>query len=164
MQALQLAVPEVRVAFRADQLAVYTTAAFAAGAEILTVTGRAADAPSRFSIQVGLDEHLEPGDETGISPAATRFPWRFLNHSCAPTAMLSGRRLLARVPLAIGDEVTFDYDTTEWTMAEPFDCGCGHVGCRGRVAGYRHLGAGVRAALAPLVAPHLLAIARRIGC
>ncbi|MEZ6038262.1 MAG: hypothetical protein R3F29_12330 [Planctomycetota bacterium] len=160
MQSLELVVPGIRVAFRAEQLAVYATVPFAAGDEILVVFGREAGAPSRFSIQVGLDQHLEPGDETGVSPAASRFPWRFLNHACAPTAMLSGRRLLARTPLAIGDEVTFDYDSTEWEMAEPFPCGCGHVTCRGRIAGYRHLDVAARAALAPLVAPHLLTMAR----
>ncbi|MCB9878786.1 MAG: hypothetical protein H6835_14420 [Planctomycetes bacterium] len=160
MQALELAAPGVRVDRRHDQLGVFTTRGFAVGEEILTVNGRAVDGPSRYSIQVGPGVHVEPGDEPGGSPHATRFPWQFLNHACAPTAMLLGRRLLARVALVAGDEVTFDYDSTEWDMAAPFACGCGQPCCRRRIAGYRHLSREARDALAPLVAPHLLASAR----
>ncbi|KAB8242433.1 hypothetical protein BDV35DRAFT_366204 [Aspergillus flavus] len=40
-------------------------------------------------------------------------------------------------PLTVGDELTFFYPSTEWTMVQPFQCGCG-AGlrrCLGRVAG-----------------------------
>jgi hypothetical protein len=34
-----------------------------------------------------------------------------------------------------GDELTFFYPSSEWHMAQPFDCFCGSATCRGRIAG-----------------------------
>ncbi|KAJ5216559.1 uncharacterized protein N7498_002966 [Penicillium cinerascens] len=39
-------------------------------------------------------------------------------------------------PLAIGDELTFFYPSTEWEMVQPFQCNCGAQGqCRGLISG-----------------------------
>lgn len=56
-----------------------------------------------------------------------------VNHSCEPSAEMI---LVAGAPdrwevrvgpkaLAAGDEVTFFYPSSEWDMAQGFDCGCG---------------------------------------
>lgn len=37
--------------------------------------------------------------------------------------------------LEIGDELTFFYPSSEWAMAQPFDCFCGSSNCRGRIDG-----------------------------
>ena len=37
--------------------------------------------------------------------------------------------------LSIGDELTFFYPSSEWAMAQPFDCFCGTSKCRGRIDG-----------------------------
>jgi hypothetical protein len=37
--------------------------------------------------------------------------------------------------LSPGDELTFFYPSTEWAMAQPFDCFCGTASCRGRIDG-----------------------------
>lgn len=37
--------------------------------------------------------------------------------------------------LEIGDELTFFYPSSEWTMAQPFNCFCGASNCRGRIDG-----------------------------
>jgi hypothetical protein len=34
-----------------------------------------------------------------------------------------------------GDELTFFYPSTEWRMAQAFDCFCGTPSCRGRISG-----------------------------
>jgi hypothetical protein len=34
-----------------------------------------------------------------------------------------------------GDELTFFYPSTEWQMAQAFDCFCGTPSCRGRISG-----------------------------
>lgn len=34
-----------------------------------------------------------------------------------------------------GDELTFFYPSTEWKMAQPFDCLCGTKDCRGTISG-----------------------------
>lgn len=38
-----------------------------------------------------------------------------------------------------GDELSFFYPSTEWHMAQPFDCLCGTPTCRGRIAGARDM-------------------------
>ncbi|KAF5705473.1 post-SET domain-containing protein [Fusarium globosum] len=41
--------------------------------------------------------------------------------------------------LKVGDELTFFYPSTEWHMAQPFDCLCGTPSCRGRISGARDM-------------------------
>ncbi|MEU3355360.1 hypothetical protein [Streptomyces sp. NPDC037389] len=88
--------------------------------------------PSRTSVQVDVDRHLE---STGIEGV------RYVNHSCAPTAVLDTGLLVLRAvrELVAGDSVTLFYPATEWDMAEPFTCLCQENGCLGRVAGARFL-------------------------
>jgi len=47
--------------------------------------------------------------------------------------------LVAIRPIAEGDELTFFYPSTEWAMAEPFECGCGAGECIGRISGAREI-------------------------
>jgi hypothetical protein len=42
-----------------------------------------------------------------------------------------------------GDELTFFYPSTEWTMAQPFECGCGAEECVGQVSGARDMDSSV---------------------
>ena len=37
--------------------------------------------------------------------------------------------------LKAGDELSFFYPSTEWSMAQPFDCRCGEKECKGRISG-----------------------------
>ena len=50
--------------------------------------------------------------------------------------------------------MTFNYNTTEWEMAEPFSCGCGSENCLGTIQGLKHLTISQRERLG-FVAPHL---------
>lgn len=57
------------------------------------------------------------------------------NHSCKANVGVQGQVVVvARRPIDAGEELTFDYDTTE-TSAEPFDCRCGTAVCRGAIEG-----------------------------
>jgi len=38
-----------------------------------------------------------------------------------------------------GTELTFFYPSTEWAMAQSFDCFCGTPSCKGRIAGAREM-------------------------
>jgi hypothetical protein len=51
--------------------------------------------------------------------------------------------------------VTFDYNTTESSMASPFDCHCGSALCVGLVRGADHLTPPQRARLASYLADYL---------
>jgi hypothetical protein len=59
-----------------------------------------------------------------------------VSHSCDPNCSLAvaGRILLARRPIATGEAISFDYQTTESRFAHPFQCLCGSSRCRGWIA------------------------------
>jgi SET domain-containing protein len=141
-----------------DHLGVAAERDFAAGQVVLALDGRIVARPTRYTVQVGDHEHV---DAEARPERGDEFPlWRFLNHSCAPNTRIDGRTLVALTAIGAGEEITFDYDSTEWDMASPFACACGAPGCRGMVRGYRHLGPAQRAlVLSP--APHLLAASAR---
>ena len=41
--------------------------------------------------------------------------------------------------LNVGDAMTFFYPSTEWEMAQPFDCTCGSKMCRGQISGAKDM-------------------------
>jgi len=123
-----------------------------AGTSILELDGIVLDTPDRYSVQVGVNAHLRPPADAADNDDA--YLWRYLNHACTPNAAFFGRRLVAMTTIRAGEEISFDYNTTEWDMSSPFRCSCGR--CDGReVRGYRHLSEAERARLEPHVAEHL---------
>lgn len=63
-------------------------------------------------------------------------PPDYINHSCMPNAGLSdGRTLVALRPIAVGEEVCFDYAMSDGCAYDEFPCTCGTPLCRGRVTG-----------------------------
>jgi len=99
------------------------------------------DVIARFQAKVELDEpswltvQVSEGRHIVLNPDILGS----LNHSCDPNVFLDveGMRLTALHPIPEGDELTFFYPSTEWAMAEPFECGCGAAGCIGRIGGAR---------------------------
>ncbi len=60
----------------------------------------------------------------------------YVNHSCNPNAWISGQiSLLARRDISAGEEITFDYATTDASDYDTFECACGDALCRARVTG-----------------------------
>lgn len=60
----------------------------------------------------------------------------WVNHSCEPTCGLRGQiALVALRDLAPGDEICFDYATSDGSAYDQFDCACGARRCRKRVSG-----------------------------
>ena len=92
--------------------------------------------------------------------AGTREIDDYLNHSCDPSAALDTERLcfVAARDIAPGEAVTFNYNSSEYDIAEPFACGCGSPRCEGTIRGFRHLTPRQRAEIRPLLAAHLLAM------
>lgn len=135
------------------QLAAIAAVDFALGDTVVAITGREVKVPTRYTLQVGAAVHLDAEPQPG---AVGGYPeWRFLNHGCDPNVVLRGRSFVARQPIRRGDELTFDYESTEWDMATPFLCECGSGRCRGQIRGYRHLSPAARAAMTSDVAAHL---------
>ena len=137
-------------------MCVVATSDVAAGNVVMTIDGRTVAKPNRYTVQIGEGEHVDADEQ----PDGSYPVWRFLNHACEPNTRLVGRTLVALADLRAGDEVTFDYDSTEWDMASPFACACGAATCRGTIRGYRHLTTAQRKRLCS-VAPHLRAAALR---
>ena len=131
----------------------FASRSLAAGDVVLPVEGRPVAEPNRYSIQLGTALHIVPSSEGSA-------PWMWLNHGCAPNvAVDTGRRVVvAQRDIAPGEELRFDYHTTEWAMAEPFACGCGAPECIGMVQGFARLPASRQQALLGTVAPHIRAL------
>ena len=99
---------------------------FNKGEIILMLKGNHFLKPSRTSIQVGKDKHVE-NYEGGL-----------INHHCNPSANIliipdvEPAIVVANKTIFKGEEITFDYETTEIEMAEPFKCACHGNWIRGK--------------------------------
>ncbi|KAI1494445.1 hypothetical protein F5X96DRAFT_560409 [Biscogniauxia mediterranea] len=90
-----------------------------------------AEAPTYATVQCGRDKHLNLNSDL-----------LYINHSCEPSLIFDTANLnIIAGPKGLrpGDELTFFYPSTEWSMAQPFDCLCGAPSCRGRIAGARDM-------------------------
>lgn len=83
--------------------------------------------PTVWTVQVGHGEHIE------LWPTHLRY----CNHSCDPNCYfdVDAFEFVALRDIAVGDELTFFYPSTEWSMDQPFDCHCGAADCLGAVTG-----------------------------
>jgi len=136
------------------ELQLVATAPAGAGERLLALEGDLVARPTRYSLQVDEDLHVDVPAATPPADVRERHPWRFLNHSCAPNAVVRDRAVFALRPIRPGDEITLDYNATEWDMSWPFPCRCGV--CDGaQIAGFRHLDPAARERLRPHLSPHL---------
>ncbi|OYT91657.1 MAG: hypothetical protein CFE43_11965 [Burkholderiales bacterium PBB3] len=108
-----------------------TLQAIAKDAIAIELKGKWVEAPSKYTLQLGVDKHLEPSDQL----------WAMINHSCDPNLWVDAQSLamVAKRDIAAGEALTFNYLTTEWDMAEPFSCQCGTKHCFGNISGARYL-------------------------
>jgi hypothetical protein len=78
-----------------------------------------------------------------------------VNHSCDPNVAfdMAQMALVAVRDLLAGDELVYFYPSTEWSMAQPFTCGCGAALCLGTIDGAERLPREVldRYALSPFI-------------
>ena len=134
---------------------VIATAPVAAGDVLFRVEGVTTDRPSRYSVQIDDRRHIEVEPDTPLDQLPARYPWRFVNHSCNPSAVLVGSEFLALGAISVGEAVTYNYNTTELDMAAPFRCQCGAEACVGRIRGFAHLTGPAQTRLRPWLAHHL---------
>lgn len=105
-----------------------------AGALFARITSPTPATVAYSSVQAGRDLHIELNCDLV-----------YINHSCDPTLIFDMQRWEVRVNpdrasgLKPGDELTFFYPSTEWAMAQPFDCLCRGVQCRQRISGARDM-------------------------
>ena len=80
------------------------------------------------SIQIDVDQFVlgpelrEPGDS--------------INHSCLPNCgMRNATQLIAMRPIAIREELTYDYAMSDTSDYDEFECACGSGRCRRQITG-----------------------------
>ena len=138
--------------------------------------------PDVHTIQVGPDLHYSSPLDKDNTPQ----DWVFLNHACTPAATVTiaippldpsslsspdnpppshsndsdpvfpCAVFSAASDLDAGTELTFDYNTTERSMFNPFSCLCGSPSCVGTVSGYANLSPDQRSFLASTIPPSTL--------
>ena len=122
---------------------VFATRAFKRGEEVLEFRGEHRDV-SAFK---DLTHALQIGMTTFISPSGDIDD--FVNHSCDPNTGIrdvKGRIVLfALKDIRDGDEISFDYATTQAGRLWRIDCLCGTKKCRGFVGDFDELPANVQA-------------------
>jgi len=84
------------------------------------------------TVQVGVEAHVELNSDL-----------LYTNHSCDPSLVFDMSamevRVVAERALKKGDMLTFFYPSTEWEMAQEFECSCGSKGCLGRITGAKNM-------------------------
>lgn len=87
--------------------------------------------PTYLTVQVDIDKHIM------LQPEHLQY----INHSCDPNVFFDTytMQVVALKPISEGDEMTFFYPSTEWDMAQPFQCHCGCSNCLGEIKGAAHI-------------------------
>jgi cyanophycin synthetase len=123
----------------------------AAGETLLKAWGPQAPRRSRHSMQVDVNTHILPDGVMVL-----------VNHSCEPNCgvqiRLATREIEVRAlrPIVAGEEITLDYNTFEYELDHGGgQCTCGAVKCRGRVPGFKHVAAEVKARYGEYIAEYL---------
>ncbi len=83
--------------------------------------------PNKYTVQVNEDIHIILYPEF----------LQYINHSCHPNIFFDTEKmeLSSLREIAPGDEFTFFYPSTEWAMAEPFNCFCDASNCLHEIQG-----------------------------
>ena len=120
-----------------------------AGSFLADVWGPVVSQATPYTIQVDVNKHVDPVG-----------PLKRTNHSCNPNAKFVYEprlkedeimdfdkdhkifwHLVATRDIKEGEDITFDYTTTEYEMAGVFNCLCGMENCLGEVKGFKFLSA-----------------------
>lgn len=131
------------------------TRPIAAGQRIFVIEGHETPTPTRYSVQVAKSVHLDQDGVHDMNQVVRRFYWRYMDHDCDPTTLIRGRSVIARRDIEAGEGITFNYNTTEYELAEPFRCRCASALCVGMVRGAKHLTAAQRALVDEMIADYL---------
>lgn len=86
---------------------------------IFKLCGKVINEPTRISIQIGKDMHIE--DPYG----------QYMNHSCNPTCYIKDGAVYSLQNITKNTSLTFDYNENEDCMSTPFKCNC----CQQIIAG-----------------------------
>jgi len=83
-----------------------------------------------YTFQVGYDRYVLPSRKSR---------GRYVNHSCEPNCVVSGRSIVTQKQVARGEELTFDYSSDVDWAGFRMKCACSSPRCRKVVRAYRFL-------------------------
>ncbi len=89
------------------------------------------DRPNYLTVQISDHQHIMLDPEF----------LQYINHSCDPNVCFDTKNMVVRAlrKIEIGEEFTFFYPSTEWSMDRGFDCMCGSENCLEYIQGAAHL-------------------------
>ena len=101
------------------------------------------------SFQIDVDLHVEL-DEPAV----------LINHSCMPNTgvrnnQFGGYDFIALTGIAQGEEITWDYETTEYISIAVAQCYCGAAACRSRTRGFKYLPVEIKNKYGEFIADYL---------
>ena len=137
-----------------DRRGVYARRDLPLGEPVLTFTGdlvAAATVPDHLhALQVGPALWL-------VTPPGSEDIEDYVNHGCAPNLGFIDGTLTLRAlrPIRAGEELLWDYATAIDEPGWGFECRCGALACRGRVAAFSALAPEGRDRLRPLALAYL---------
>jgi len=102
---------EVKSSVTIEGLGLFTKNNHDKDSVVFTLEGIENDNPTRESIHIGGNKHVT--DKWGT----------FMNHSFNPTTKINGYDVVALKDIKRGDELTFNYNESEISMACPFKVG-----------------------------------------
>lgn len=146
------ALPNITVVETEVGKAVQATQNVEKGQELFSFVGRVLEKPNMFTVQLSETKHLEC--EGGPE---------FTAHSCDPNSKMvfgdtaaASTKLVATRSIKKGELISFNYCSTEWDMANSFQCKCGSTNCFGEIRGYKHCTEEQRKELEGSLAPYLI--------
>ncbi|MCX6208718.1 MAG: SET domain-containing protein-lysine N-methyltransferase [Bacteroidetes bacterium] len=110
----------------------HTTKAFTKGEVLCNFSGGTiSSTPTYLTVQIDLNKHIT------LQPEFLQY----CNHSCNPNCFFntSSFEFVAVKDIAIGDELTFFYPSSEWNMTQQFACTCGSKNCLQTIKGAAYL-------------------------
>lgn len=111
-----------------NQRSLHATKAFSRGETIASFVAQEIFAPATCAtLQKENDVHIT------LSPSFLQY----VNHACSPSAFFDTTRMqfVALKDIIEGEELTFFYPSTEWEMAQAFECRCGSAACLEKIQG-----------------------------
>ncbi|MEQ1676306.1 MAG: SET domain-containing protein-lysine N-methyltransferase [Chitinophagaceae bacterium] len=125
-------IAEVRQKTSNEQNALFALRSYQPGEIIANFSaGTISAEPTYLTVQVGIGKHIT------LQPEFLQY----INHSCDPNVFFdtTTMQLVALKELAVEEEMTFFYPSTEWKMTQSFNCYCGSNNCMGEIRGAAYL-------------------------
>lgn len=123
---------EVREYTQAGEKSLHATVTFMPGEVISTFGSRETlSTPNYLTVQLDEQEHILLAPEF----------LQYINHSCDPNVFFdtANKVVTCLQEIEVGEEMTFFYPSTEWSMEQKFQCHCGTERCLGYIQGATHL-------------------------